>query len=83
MQGFVCGWIGGEGGVALIRFPGGFGPLEIVQPGFSFFCYFFDIFSIVFCTSTFTVFYGFRDHFGQPFSSILASFWHSFSDADF
>ena len=30
MEGFVGGWVGG---VALIRFPGGFGPLEIVDPG--------------------------------------------------
>ena len=84
MEGFVGGWVGGwVGGVALIRFPGGFGLLEIVQVGKVFFYYFFNVFSIVFWTSTFTPFYRFCDHFGHPFSSMLASFWHSFSDADF
>ena len=68
------------GGVALIRFPGGLGLLEIVEAGDVFRCFFS---SGVFCTSIFTSFCRFWDVFWDKLSSILASFWRSFSDADF
>ena len=83
MEGFVGGWVGGwMGGVALFRFPGGVGLLQIAASA-KFFVDLFDVFSIVFCTSIFTQFDRFGGYFGHQFSSISASFWRSFSDAIF
>ena len=86
----LAGRLGLAARVALIRFPGGFGPLEIVHAG-DVFLRFFDVFSIVFCTSIFTQFYRFGGYFGHEFWSILACcfavflilFLHSLENVDF
>ena len=68
-----------DGGIVLIKFPGGFRGLETVSLGLVVF----HVFTIDFWTSIFMSFYRFWNHFGHQFSSILASFLHSFSDVSF
>ena len=74
MEGFV-------GGVALIKFPGGFGLLELVLLGNVLFLL--SVFSSFFLTSIFVAFCRFCDPTRQPFSNMLTSFLHTSSDVDF